>query len=242
MDNENKGFEKDFGVSDEGVRRAASELEKAASFGDEDKKEEVLENVTASSEVVSQATGSGASGEGYAKAAQGESEAMYGRNDTGTYRTETERMEAEFRRRRAERNVNYASGFGGSSGNDYDNENGYNGGANFYSSGNQDRGNGNKGMSIASMVCGILSVLCCCLGWFGLVLGIIAVVFGILSLRNNYSGREMAIAGIATGGCGVLLCVVLLIFASIASGLTNAFMKDSLDFYHFDLKDLNDIL
>ena len=115
-------------------------------------------------------------------------------------------------------------------------------GANFYNSGRQDQGNGSKGMAIASMVCGILSVLCCCLGWFGLALGVIAIVFGVLSLRNNYDGREMAIAGIATGGCGVVLCLVILIFATIAGGLTNSFMKDSLQFYNFNLDDLNDIL
>ena len=125
------------------------------------------------------------------------------------------------------------NGFGNYGGGGY-------GGGNFYDSSDKDNGNGNTGMSIASLVCGILSILCCCTGWFGLILASVALVLGIISVKNNYSGRELAIAGIITGGCGIVLALVMLIFAALASGLSSTFIKDSLELY--DLDDLYDIL
>ncbi len=115
------------------------------------------------------------------------------------------------------------------------------GGNNFYDS-SENKGNGSSGMAIASMVCGILSILCCCMGWFGLLLSAVALVLGIISIKNNYSGREMAIAGIVTGGCGIVLSLVMLIFAAVASGLSNTFVRDSLQLYNFDLDGLEEIL
>lgn len=64
--------------------------------------------------------------------------------------------------------------------------------------------NGNIGFSIASMVCGIMSILCCCLGFFSLVLAIAAIVLGIVSISGKYDGKGMAIAGIITGGFGIV--------------------------------------
>ena len=119
-------------------------------------------------------------------------------------------------------------------------ENNY-GGNNFYNS-SDNGGNESPGMAIASMVCGILSLLCCYTGWFGLILSAVALVLGIVSIKNNYGGREMAIAGIVTGGCGIVLSLVMLIFAAVASGLSNSFVKDSLEFYNFDFDGFGDIL
>ncbi|MCR4657218.1 MAG: DUF4190 domain-containing protein, partial [Lachnospiraceae bacterium] len=115
------------------------------------------------------------------------------------------------------------------------------GGNNFYDS-SEGGQNGGSGMAIASMVCGILSLICCCGGWLGLLLAAVALVLGIISLKNNYGGREMAIAGIVTGGCGIVLSLVILIFAALASGLSNTFVEDSLQFYNFDFDGLNEIL
>ncbi|MCR5789082.1 MAG: DUF4190 domain-containing protein [Lachnospiraceae bacterium] len=137
-------------------------------------------------------------------------------------KTQTERMEEAFQNEREQR---YSRDEYGSS---------------FYTSGDTAEGNGSAGISIASMVCGILSILCCCTGWFGLILSAIALVMGIVSVKNNYSGREMAIAGIITGGCGIALCFVMLIFAAIVNGLSNSVIRDTLQIY--DLYDLQDIL
>ena len=70
---------------------------------------------------------------------------------------------------------------------------------------------GNMGIAIASLVCGILSILCCCLTCFSVVLSIAAIVLGIITLVNKYDGKGMAIAGIATGGVGILLVAIFLI-------------------------------
>lgn len=137
-------------------------------------------------------------------------------------KTQTERMEEAFQNEREQR---YSRDEYGSS---------------FYNSGDTAEGNGSAGISIASMVCGILSILCCCTGWFGLILSAIALVMGIISVKNNYSGREMAIAGIITGGCGIALCFVMLIFAAIVNGLSNSVIRDTLQIY--DLYDIQDIL
>ena len=235
---DDKGFEKDFGLSDEGIRRAASELDQTASSGklpSEEEPSEVLENVTASSEIVNEPKIPESSGD------SGNSGTSEGNGEGGGYGNG-----GGYAGGSGYGNGGYDSGNYGYNNSDFNRDNsGNNGsGANFYSSdrSGNDQGNENKGMSIASMVCGILSVVCCCMGWFSRILGIIAIVFGILSLKNNYGGREMAIAGIATGSCGVALCLVLLIFATIASGLSNTFMKDSMQFYNFNLDELEDIL
>ncbi len=115
----------------------------------------------------------------------------------------------------------------------YNDNNGY-GGRNFYDSSQNEEGNGNKGISIASLVCGILSLICCCGGWLGLILAAAALVLGIISLKNNYEGRELAIAGLITGGCGIILSIVMLIFAAIAAGFSADFLKDGMEYYNLD--------
>ena len=121
----------------------------------------------------------------------------------------------------------------------YNRNNGY-GGGNFYDSSKNEEGNGNKGISIASLVCGILSLICCCGGWLGLILAAAAIVLGVISIKNNYDGRELAIAGLITGGCGLLLAIVMLIFAAIAAGLSSDFLRDGMEYYNLD--DIYDIL
>lgn len=84
-----------------------------------------------------------------------------------------------------------------------------------YNSGNQ--GGGNIGFAIASLVCGIISLLCCCMTLFSAVLAVAAVVLGVITLCFKYDGKGLAIAGIITGGIGL----VIVIFAMILSGTTS---------------------
>ena len=90
-------------------------------------------------------------------------------------------------------------------------------------------GNGNIGFAIASLICGILSILCCCFVWLALVLGIAGIVLGIITLTQKYEGKGMAIAGIITGGVGLLLFLIVLLVA----GTTDAFttLIDALNEY-----------
>lgn len=90
-------------------------------------------------------------------------------------------------------------------------------------------GNGNIGFAIASLICGILSILCCCFVWLALVLGIAGIVLGIITLTQKYEGKGMAIAGIITGGVGLLLFLIVLLVA----GSTDAFttLIDALNEY-----------
>ncbi len=67
--------------------------------------------------------------------------------------------------------------------------------------------NKQQGLALASMICGITSLVCC----LNLVTGIPAIVLGIIAMNKekadpaNYGGKGMALAGVITGGLGVLL-------------------------------------
>ena len=76
---------------------------------------------------------------------------------------------------------------------------------------------GNIGIAIASMVCGILSIPCCCLWVFSALLGVAAVVLGIITFSQKYDGRGMAIAGIITGGIGLILALGWLLMMSFTA-------------------------
>ena len=69
---------------------------------------------------------------------------------------------------------------------------------------------GNIGVAIASVVCGILSLLCCCLTWFSFLLAAAAIALGIITIVKKYDGKGMAIAGIVTGGIGLLIFIISL--------------------------------
>lgn len=75
---------------------------------------------------------------------------------------------------------------------------------------NEKQRGGNIGFAIASLVCGILSLVCCCLTLFSAVMAIAAVVLGMITLCAKYDGKGMAIAGIITGGIGILVVVIVL--------------------------------
>ncbi|MFT3982565.1 MAG: DUF4190 domain-containing protein [Lachnospiraceae bacterium] len=78
---------------------------------------------------------------------------------------------------------------------------------------------GNIGFSITSLVCGILSILCCCAWYLSIILAVVAIVFGILSLKKNADGRTMAIAGLITGGLGLVLSIIVLVLVLVGSAV-----------------------
>ena len=71
-----------------------------------------------------------------------------------------------------------------------------------------------KVLSIVSICCGVTSTICC---WvplvyiLGFITGPAGVITGIIAL-NKKGIKGLAIAGIVTGGLGVVLCIVNLIF------------------------------
>lgn len=70
-----------------------------------------------------------------------------------------------------------------------------------------------KVLSIVSICCGVVSIICC---WvplvylFGFITGPAGIITGIIALRQK-GVKGLAIAGIATGGLGIILCIVNLV-------------------------------
>lgn len=93
---------------------------------------------------------------------------------------------------------------------------------------NKNQGLGN-GMAIASLVCGILGIFT---SWFcfGILPGVLAVIFGIVALVNRTSYKPMAIAGLITGGIGILLTL----FISVIWGIIFAEGGEWYNDYYYD--------
>jgi hypothetical protein len=74
------------------------------------------------------------------------------------------------------------------------------------------------------MIVGIVSIPLVCCALLGLVAGIAGVVMGILGRKQTAErgekGAGMALAGIITGGVGVLLSIASMIFG-VANYLNN---------------------
>jgi hypothetical protein len=76
-------------------------------------------------------------------------------------------------------------------------------------------------MAIVALVLGIASIpLDCCLG-AGILLGAVAAVLGFLGMNKardeNLSGRGMAMAGLITGGVGVLGGIIYWILYAVGT-------------------------
>ena len=70
----------------------------------------------------------------------------------------------------------------------------------------------NNGLATASMVVGIVSLVGVC--FFGWITGIVAVGLGIAGVNKSKitgTGRGQSIAGIVTGGLGLLIGIVLVL-------------------------------
>lgn len=104
----------------------------------------------------------------------------------------------------------------------------------YYSNDNQEninnQGGGNIGFAIASLVCGILSMVCCCLTLFSALLAIAAVVLGVITLCFKYDGKGLAIAGIITGGLGLLIVIFAMLLGG--SSFYSEFLNEFDDFYY----------
>ena len=85
---------------------------------------------------------------------------------------------------------------------------------------------GSKVFGIISLVCGIVSLLCSCCGWIGIVLAVAAIVLGILSINKQEDAKGMAIAGIACGGVGLLIGIVIVIIGGAISSLDSNSVED----------------
>lgn len=66
-----------------------------------------------------------------------------------------------------------------------------------------------KGFSIAALVLGIMAILLSCLCFISVPCGIVAIILGVLGIKS--SKRGMSIAGITTGGIGIVISIILLI-------------------------------
>ena len=81
-----------------------------------------------------------------------------------------------------------------------------------------------KGMAIASMVCGICSLVFIWVPFLNIILAIIAVAIGHVQLSNikklpqEYDGRGMAIAGLATGyvTIGFVVLSLIIVLATVS--------------------------
>lgn len=66
-----------------------------------------------------------------------------------------------------------------------------------------------KGFSIAALLLGIMAILLSCLCFISVPCGIVAIILGVLGIKS--SKRGMSIAGITTGGIGIVISIILLI-------------------------------
>ncbi len=92
-----------------------------------------------------------------------------------------------------------------------------------YSENYEEEGGGSIGFAIASLVCGCLSILCCVGGCISWIFSIVAIVMGIITITKKYDGKGFAIAGLITGGVGILLSIVIVV-AMVSEGVLNEIM------------------
>ena len=92
-----------------------------------------------------------------------------------------------------------------------------------YSENYEEEGGGNIGFAIASLVCGCLSILCCAVACISWIFSIVAIVRGIITITKKYDGKGFAIAGLITGGVGILLSIII-VAAMVSEGVLNEIM------------------
>lgn len=88
-----------------------------------------------------------------------------------------------------------------------------------------------KGMAIASMVCGIVSLVLFWSWCLAIICAIVALVLGIIALVKKADGKGMAIAGVVTGGCGLLISGIIAIFALIALAAVTGTVTNAIESY-----------
>ncbi len=80
-----------------------------------------------------------------------------------------------------------------------------------------------SGLATASLVLGILAVVFGLVG-IGGILGILAIVFGAVSLKAD---KSKSIAGIITGGIGVIISILVLIFITLIMPLSLVALREN---------------
>ena len=79
-------------------------------------------------------------------------------------------------------------------------------------------------LGLISMIAGIVSLVCCCSAPINFVPAIAAVVLGILAMRKCKSGK--AVAGLVTGGIGILLAIIYLVAGSALTSTLEDTLND----------------
>lgn len=85
-------------------------------------------------------------------------------------------------------------------------------GRQMYNGGQAPVQNKQESIGIASLVLGIFSIMLCFASFFAMILGGLAIVFGIMQIKKKYS-IGLGIAGISTAVVGILLSLVIALFA-----------------------------
>ncbi len=81
---------------------------------------------------------------------------------------------------------------------------------------------GTNVLAILGLVFGILSILACCFWYIALILGIVGLVCSIASKKHSKTG--LATAGIVCSIIGIVLCIVLVVFAVLV-GTSDVFTE-----------------
>ncbi len=99
-------------------------------------------------------------------------------------------------------------------------------------------------LGLISMIAGIVSLVCCCSAPFNFIPAIAAVILGILAMRKCKSGK--AVAGLITGGVGIVLAIIFLVAGSaLTESITDSlsdygietdseYTEDDLEYYYDD--------
>lgn len=91
---------------------------------------------------------------------------------------------------------------------------------------------GSSTLGVVSLVLGIISIVCCACGCTGIVFGVPAIICGIIHLVKKNRSGGLGIAGIICGSIGLIIGVVIIIFAIIFG---SGDIYDDLDSYMNDL-------
>lgn len=71
------------------------------------------------------------------------------------------------------------------------------------------------GMSVASMILGILGLIMCCCIYPAIIFGSLALIFALLSRGGEMTMNSYAKAGMVLGIIGIVLGILLLIYAFV---------------------------
>lgn len=84
-------------------------------------------------------------------------------------------------------------------------------------------------LAILGLIFGIVSIVTCCAWYLSAILGIAGLVCSILSKKNGKTG--MATAGIVCSIIGLVLCLVIFVFAVIIG--TSSEFADLMSLYNY---------